>query len=155
MAFDASLRRACAILRALPLLAALTALAQPSEVRQDGYVLRASTVAARNLPPSMREAHGIPDDPRAAVLNVTVQQQTDAGAPRNVAADVRVQARNLYGVTTDVQLRRVEAAGRVSYLGIYRFLPREVLDFVVVAQPVGTPISLRLEFRDRLAKPAS
>lgn len=154
MAFNASLYRARGILRALPLLAALTALAQPSEVRQDGYVLRASTVAAQNLPQSMREAHGIPDDPRAAVLNVTVQQ-TDAGAPRNVAADVSVQARNLYGVTTDVQLRRVEAAGQVTYLGVYRFLPREVLDFVVVAQPVGAPNSLRLEFRDRLAKPAS
>lgn len=150
----ASIRQVRAVWGVIPLLATLTALAQPSEVRQDGYVLRASTVAAQNLPQAMRDRHGIPDDPRTAVLNITVQR-TDAGAPRNVAADITAQARNLYGVKTDVQLRRVEAGGQVTYLGVYSFLPREVLDFVVTAQPVGAPRSLRLEFRDRLVKPDS
>jgi Domain of unknown function (DUF4426) len=150
----ASIRRARTVWLAMPLLAALTALAQPAEVREDKYVLRASTVAAQNLPQAMRDRHGIPDDPRAAVLNITLQR-SDAGAPRNVAADVSVQARNLYGVKTDVQLRRVEADGQVSYLGVYHFLPREVLDFEIVARPEGAPNRLRLEFRDRLSKPES
>lgn len=82
MAIATPMLQARAIWLALPLLAALTAMAQASEVRQQGHVLRAGTAAAQNLPQSMRDQHGIPDDPRAAVINIAVQR-TDAGVARN------------------------------------------------------------------------
>ncbi|HZF78343.1 MAG TPA: hypothetical protein VEZ89_00995, partial [Rubrivivax sp.] len=42
--------------------------------------------------------------------------------------------------------------GMVSYMGSYRFLPREVLDFHITAQPEGRQQALTLKFRDRLGR---
>jgi hypothetical protein len=115
----------------------------------EDHILRASTVSASNLSDEMRNEYGIPLAANTAVLNVTVQRKTD-GAPRNVPARLEVQARNLYGMETGVEMRKVVANGLVSYLGTYEFLPRETLDFRITAHPEGTQQSVTLEFRDRL-----
>lgn len=120
------------------------------ETRGD-YVLGASTVSAANLPDTVREQHGIPVDPNTAVLNVTVQRKAD-GVLRNVPARLDVRARNLYGVETGVDMREVVANDLVSYMGTYRFLPREVLDFQITAPPEAAQQAITLQFRDRLGR---
>lgn len=115
------------------------------------HVVRASTVSAANLPAAMLEQHAIPALPNVAVLNVTVQRRS-GDALRNVPAEVEVTARNLGGIETSVQMREMVADGHVSYLGVYRFLPREVLDFRISARPKGEEQAVTLEFRDRLGR---
>ncbi|CAM5784016.1 DUF4426 domain-containing protein [Rhizobacter fulvus] len=141
---------------ALALAACLSATAPPaaaqSHVKNSGdYRLRASTTSAANLPPAVREEHGIPTDPNTAVLNVTVQHQ-EGGAMRNVAARLEVQVHNLLGARSPVAMREVTANDRVSYMGTYRLLPREVLDFRVTAHPEGARRAITLQFRDRLGR---
>ena len=101
----------------------------------------------------MLEEYGISSTGNTAVLNVTVQKQAD-GRPRNVPAQVQVQvqARNLLGVETSVDMRRVVANDHVSYLGVYSFLPRQVLDFEISAHPEGAAEPITLQFRDRLGQ---
>lgn len=125
--------------------------AQPHTEAAGGYVLRASTVSTQNLPPRVLEQHGIPTDPHTAVLNVVVQH-SDGNRSRNVRADVVAHARNLYGVKTEVDMREVVENGFVSYQGVYKFLPREVLDFHVTARPEASGQTLSLTFRDRLGR---
>lgn len=125
--------------------------AQPHTEAAGGYVLRASTVSTQNLPPRVLEQHGIPTDPHTAVLNVVVQH-SEGNLSRHVRADVVAHARNLYGVKTDVDMREVMENGFVSYLGVYKFLPREVLDFHVTARPEASGQTLTLTFRDRLRR---
>ncbi|MEO7335533.1 MAG: DUF4426 domain-containing protein [Caldimonas sp.] len=137
---------------AIVLSPATQAQAQVHTASSGDYTLRASTVAAGNLPEAMRRLHGISTDPRTAVINVTVELKGST-AKSNVAADLKVEARNLYGIKTEVAMREVAANGQLSYLGVYDFLPREVLDFTVVAQPNGARSELRLQFRDRLIEP--
>lgn len=140
--------RAClAILALVPVLA----WGQAHEKHEGNYVLRASTVSAEALPEPMRRAHGIPSGPGKAVLNVTVQRQLGSET-RNVPARVEVTAQNLMGVTTSVDLRQVSANGMVSYLGVYDFLPREVLNFRIRAWPQGADSSIELSFTDRLGR---
>lgn len=136
-------------LPALGLTASLSAPAQPHVHESGDHLLRASTVSAETLPPAMRKQHAIPLDPHTAVLNVTVQRQVD-GTRRNVPAAVEVHARNLLGVQTPVPMRETVANGMVSYLGVYRFQPRQALDFRIAARPAGSDERLVLEFRDRL-----
>jgi hypothetical protein len=115
-------------------LAPFTAWAQ---VQSEGdYVLRASTVSAAELTNAMRTEHNIPDPPHTAVLNVTVQRKSN-GALLNIPARLDVRIRNLLGVETAVDMRPVVANELISYLGVYFFLPREVLDIQVTAQPEG------------------
>jgi hypothetical protein len=138
------------------LLAGLCAVAPPASAQahvqtQGDYVMRVSTVSAANLPSAMLQEYGISSSANTAVLNVTVQQQA-VGGPRNVPAQVQVQARNLLGVETSVDMRNVVANDFVSYLGVYNFLPREVLDFYVSAHPEGAAQPITLQFRDRLGQ---
>jgi hypothetical protein len=142
-----------AVTAVLALLAATlqVAFAQSHIEERGDHVLRASTVSASNLPDAMREEHSIPTDPNTAVLNVVVQRKAD-GATRNVPARIEVEARNTLGAPTPVEMREVVANGMVSYLGVYSFLPREVLDFRITAQPKGSDETVTLEFRDRLGR---
>lgn len=132
-------------------LAPVLAWGQAHEKHQGNYVLRASTVSAEALPESMRRQHDIPLGPGKAVLNVTVQRQLGSET-RNVPARVDVTAHNPMGVPTSVVLRQVSANGMVSYLGVYDFLPREVLDFRIRAWPQGANPSIELSFTDRLGR---
>ncbi|WP_157118916.1 DUF4426 domain-containing protein [Azohydromonas lata] len=130
-------------------LAPLLAWGQAHEQHEGNYVLRASTVSAEALPEPMRRAHGIPSGSGKAVLNVTVQRLLGSQT-LNVPARVEVTAQNLMGVTTSVDVRQVLTNGMVSYLGVYDFLPREVLEFRIRAWPQGTKSSIALSFTDRL-----
>ena len=131
--------------------AAPPAAAQVHTQESGDLVVRASTSSAANLPDKMRQEHGIPTDPNTAVLNVTVQRKSN-GAMRNVPARLEVRARNLYGVETSVSMKETAINDFVSYMGTYSFLPREVLDFRVVAYPAGAAQPITLEFRDRLGR---
>ncbi|HUG20987.1 DUF4426 domain-containing protein [Piscinibacter sp.] len=144
-------RRLAGSLVLLAAFAAAGAAAQPHVAESGDYVLRASTVSTHNLPQQMLEKHGIAADPRKAVLNVTVHRKGAAAGP-NLAAQVTAQARNVGGIETAVTMRKVVADGFVTYLGVYDFLPREVLDFRVTARPEGSTETLELEFRDRLGR---
>lgn len=136
----------------VPLVAALwcaAADAQPHQVARDGYTLRASTVASTTLDPRTASSHGIEPAPDRGVLNVMVERSQPPR--RNVAADVKVVARNLGGVQEEIPMRQVTAPnGMVSYVGAYEFAPREVLDFHVTARPRPGSTELSLEFRDRM-----
>lgn len=130
-------------------LAAGSSWGQAHEHTAAGYTVRASTVRAQELPQRSLQTHGIASTPDTAVLNVTVQRGSGK-ALTNVRADVKAEARNLVGVVTPVPMREITENGLVSYLGVYQFLPNEVLDFRVSARPVGVDHTLELRFRDRL-----
>ena len=129
----------------------LLAWAQP-HVKEDGdYILWASTVSAQALPEAMRNKYGIPPGPGKGMLNVTVQRKL-GGEVRNVPARIDVPAHDLMGIPTSVDLQQVSAQAMVSYLGVYDFLPREVLDFRILAWPQGSDSSIELAFTDRLGR---
>lgn len=127
------------------------ALAQPHEQQFGDYVVRASTTSALSLPTVVREQHRIPSTGQHAVLNVIVQDRGDRGLV-NGRASIVVRAHNLMGNPTSIEMREVVENGFVSYLGVYEFLPREVLDFTVTVTPAGSTRELVLKFRDRLGR---
>ena len=130
-----------------------------SHVEASGnYVLRASTASTARLSDvsdvsdvsdAMHEEHGIRTASYTAVLNVTVLHAS-GGVLRNMPARVQVSARNMLGAEAGVDMREVAADNMVSYLGTYRLLPREVLDFQITAYPEGAHQAITLQFRDRL-----
>ena len=146
------LTAAWAVALAVGLSAAGPPAAAQAHVKNSGeYRIRASTTSAANLPLAMRQKHDIPSDPGTAVLNVTVLRN-DAGTFHNVAAKLDVDVHDLLGARSTVDMREVVGDQRISYLGVYRLLPRAVLDFRITAQPEGTERTITLEFRDRLGR---
>lgn len=118
------------------------------------YTLQSSTTNSENLSEESAKAHGIDRDPRRAVLNVVVLKN-DAELDTTVPAKVQAYATNLAGQLKKIDMRRVAVAGRISYLGSYRFAHGEVLDFTIKAKLEGSRETLSLTFRERLWVPGS
>lgn len=125
--------------------------AQVHENRQGGYVLRSSVVASQDIDAVTAARHGIEPTTSRAVLNVLVIRRGGA-ADTPVAAAVTASMQNLAGVRRDISLREVSENGRVSYVGSYEFLPREVIDFQITALPDGALPDgmLKLRYRERM-----
>lgn len=125
--------------------------AQSHETRQGDYLLRSSTVDSDSIDPATAEQHGIEPAASRAVLNVLVLRRSGA-LDTPVVAAVTASMQNLAGVRRDIALREVNENGRVSYIGSYEFLPREVIDFEIIALPGGAqPASeLKLGYREQM-----
>ena len=125
--------------------------AQVHETRQGDHVLRSSTVASDSIDPATAARHKIEPAASRAVLNVLVLSRGGAADTPGTAA-VTATMRNLAGVRRDIGLREVSENGRVSYVGSYEFLPREVIDFQITALPAGVQPDrmLKLNYRERM-----
>jgi Domain of unknown function (DUF4426) len=137
---------------AVLLAASVGAQAQAHEKRVGEYVLRSSTVATQTFDEATARAHGIDPAPTRAVINVTVSRKSAKGR-QNVRADVAVSAASLTGRQHVIDMRPIVENGMVSYLGTFDFVPREVLDFTVVARPEQGDRRIKLVFRDRMWVP--
>lgn len=141
-----------ALVAALALAASGLVAAQVHEVRQGQYLLRSTTVASDRIDPDTARRHGIEPSSGRAVLNVVLLKHVGQQGEATVPAQVEAVSRNLAGVRHEIELREVRENGRVSYVGSYEFLPREVFDFQVKALPKGTQDApeLALEYRERM-----
>ena len=131
---------------------AFAAAAQPREVGRGDLVLRSSTVASERIDPAAAARHGIEPSPTRAVLNVVLLR----GPKREtIAAEVTASSRNLTGVRRQIDLKEVRENERVSYVGSYEFLPKEVIDFQITAKPLRPAKSrpLKLSYRERMGRP--
>ncbi len=135
---------------ALALLAlCMSVRAQTHEHPFGEYVLRSSVVTTHALAPESADIHDVERERDRAILNVIVYRRDD---PLQMALPARVTAHatDLAGVRQEIELEEVVANDRVSYTGTFEFLPREVLDFTIRAQPVGSDETGTLQYRERL-----
>ena len=123
--------------------------AQPHAVQHGAFTMRSSVVNSETIDEETAREHHITPGKHTAVLNVVVLRDID-GAQWPIAANVSATRTTLAGVRRDVALRQVEAQGRVSYVGSFDFVPREVLDFNVTARVDPASPLLRLSFRERM-----
>ncbi|MEJ8838825.1 DUF4426 domain-containing protein [Ramlibacter sp. AN1133] len=133
---------------------ATTATAQPHEATRGKLTLRSSTVASVTIDKATARRHGIDQAPDVGVLNVLLAR-TDEGLLHPIPARVEAQAWSLSGVRQQIEMREVREGGRVSYVGSYNFLPREVIDFRITAKPTDSRAApaLSLAYRDRMWSP--
>ena len=131
-------------------LAVFQAQAQPHTERAGAYIVRSSTSPTQSFSADAARAQGITPSPTRAVLNVVVRRE-DGKAAENVRAQVTASMTDPAGVRRSIEMRPAVANNMVSYIGAFDFVPRQVLDFEIVAIPEGAdgkPITLR--FRDRM-----
>lgn len=128
--------------------------AQPHESSRADLVLRSSTVASGMIDGATAARHGIEQAPDVGVLNVLLAR-TGTDGLRPIPAQVQAEAWSLSGVRQEIAMREVREDGRVSYVGTYDFLPREVIDFRITATPLDRPAAqpLALAYRDRMWRP--
>lgn len=127
-----------------------SALAQPHAVRHGDFAMHSSVVNSQSISAEAAREHGIAPAENVGVLNVVVLRDIE-GVQWPIRAAVSATRTTLSGVQRDIELRPVEAEGRVSYAGSFEFVPREVLDFKVTARiNPGSPL-LQLSYRERMA----
>ena len=125
------------------------AVAQSHETTAAGYVLRSSSVQSQRINADAARKYGIEPAADRAVLNVVV---LEAGPAQTTSpAKVSASRSNLAGMVQTVPLREVREGNRVSYIGDYTFLPKEVIRFRIEAEPAGhTGDPLLLEYEERM-----
>jgi len=126
--------------------------AQAHESPSGPFVLRSSAVASESVSASTAKAHGIDPAPTRAILNV-VLEETSGNGKTNVRATVNASAADLTGSKRSIAMRPAVDNGKVSYIGTFDFLPREVLDFRIVATPEAGGDPITLTYRDRMWVP--
>lgn len=126
------------------------ALAQPHSVRHGNFAMHSSVVSSKSIAAETARQHGIEPADDVGVLNVVVLRETD-GVQWPIRASLSASRTTLSGVTRDIELREVQAQGRVSYVGTFEFVPREVLDFNVTARIDPASPLLQLSYRERMS----
>lgn len=140
-------RAAAAAAAAVPLLVG----AQPHESTVGEYTLRSSTVHSAAIAKQAAREHGLEVGPGRAVLNVVVLRTRADGSRVPVPADVQATATNLAGMQREIPLKPARSPnGDVSYVGMYTFASREVLQLSVRASPQGGSQQLALDYRERM-----
>lgn len=124
--------------------------AQPHMAQEGAFTLRSTVVNSESIAEETARAQGITPGPQTAVLNVVVLKNVD-GTQWPVEADVSVTRTTMAGVRRNIALQAVKAEGRVSYLGSFDVVPREVLDIEVTARVDADTPELRLNYRERMA----
>ncbi len=122
------------------------AIAQAHRQSEQGFTVQASTTSTENISSSAARKFGIDKGPHNAVINVTVMDENG----RTVPADIVVEAVNLAGMKTRIDVRSTASNGWISYAGGYRHAEQEVLDFTVRATPRKANEAILLRFRERM-----
>jgi hypothetical protein len=126
-----------------------SALGQQHAVRHADLEMHSTVVNSQSISAETAREHGIAPAHNVGVLNVVVLREID-GVQWPIRAAVSATRTTLSGVQRDIDLRPVEAEGRVSYLGSFEFVPREVLDFKVTARINPASPLLQLSYRERM-----
>ncbi len=117
----------------------------PGEKTVGAWTLYYNAYPAADLEPAMAQAYGITPRARGALVSVSL---TRAGDPRAATdANVEIAARSLIGQAREVQTRRVEREGVVSWLGELDVGEREQLVFTVRASVPDAAAPIVAEFR--------
>jgi hypothetical protein len=118
------------------------------EQRINGHTVRWNTTVTSFLPQQAVKTHNLRPSGRG-VLNVVVLKDSEPDQlPETVAADVSAQLRNLRGQIQRLDMRRIEAHGRISYLGTFDVDDGDQLRFELsVHLPGETPLAIAFEQR--------
>ncbi len=119
-------------------------------VGMDDIQVHYNAISTDKLPPAVARAYGITRSQSRAMLNVTVLRSAasdELGKPINGA--VTASATNLTGQRRDIDMRRIEDAGAIYYVGFVRVSDAETLDFVVDVVPEGKDDSIEVAFRQQ------
>ena len=119
------------------------------QFRQFGdYDVHYNTINTSFLSAQVAREYNIRRSGHRAMLNIAVQKRTD-GRTTPVRADMSVTATNLNGQLRSVDMRAVDDAEAVYYIGELAIEDGEVLDFNVQVLPQGEARPLELRFREQ------
>jgi hypothetical protein len=142
-------------LRLIPaalLLLAGAAQAQSHSTESGSYLLRSTTVASEQIDAEAAQRHGVVPARDRAVVNVVLLRRDGAGAYTTVPARVTVSMHTMSSYSSNIEMSEVRENGGISYLGSYEFLPRQMINFEVLAAPTedAQQQPLTLDYRERM-----
>lgn len=119
----------------------------------DGYTIRANVSPTDHLPDAMAEQYDIEADPSLILLTVVVLENQSEQQSVPVSVELSAHYESLSGQTTDIDMRSIDADGRVSYIGTLDSSKQRVFQFVIEAQPESLEQPLQMNFDVELSEP--
>jgi hypothetical protein len=105
------------------------------------YRLFYNAIPSGMLHPQMAQRYGIQRSRGRGLITISLQHRNQP-----VHGIVRVNAQDAQGRDVPVELRRMQSAGAVSYLGTFPIEPGQTLRFQIEALPEGGSDMLRAAF---------
>lgn len=120
------------------------------------YRVLSSIAPSESIAAEAAKSVNIPRQPDVAVLNVTILHGSTSNSgtePPTVPGKISVIAINLLGAERSIELVKSQDGAWISYIGFFRFLPNEVLDFRIRVRPETEKTPLEMDYREKLWAP--
>lgn len=143
---------ACAVLCLAALIAPTAQAGEGNAVRNGDLEMHCVAMSSQELTPEAAREFNLAQDPRRAVLLVTVFRHLGHGKTETQPSQVFAGAINTRNSLSNIPLREVRKGDAVYYLGEFRITPPDTLRFLVNANAThGKP--LQAEFSHSFAAP--
>lgn len=134
---------------ALIILLATAFTARAEKVEQFGdYRIHYNAFVSTMLSPDVARAYGLTRSRYHAVVNITVQKQTN-GETRPISAQVTGTATNLYGKRQNLEMKQVTERDAIYYLAELPFSDKETLTFDIDVMPEGERMTRNVRFKQQ------
>lgn len=114
----------------------------------DDYRIHYNAFVSNMLSPEVARAYGLTRSRYHAVVNITVQKQTN-GKYQPISAQVTGTATNLYGKRQSLEMKKVTDREAIYYLAELPFSDKETLTFDIDVIPEGEKIVRKIRFKQQ------
>ncbi len=101
------------------------------------YTIHHNAVSTDALAPQVAKVYGIQRSKSRGMLNVSVIKNKAGSIGEPVKAKVEASASNLSGQARTIDMREVNDAGAIYYIGDFRVANQETLNFTLTVTPEG------------------
>jgi len=116
----------------------------------DDFTLRINVSRSELLPDAMAIKYDIEPAPDLVLINLVIVENRPDPQRVTVPAEVSVQYESRIGREEVIDMRAVEAAGHISYIGTLDSSAQRVFELDIEALPAGTDEPLQMSFEVHL-----
>jgi hypothetical protein len=118
---------------------------------ENGYVIHYNALSTEIIPPEVARNSGIVRSKNRAMLTVAVHKagENNTMHTKAVEAAIEVEKVNLSQQLEAIEMRRVQEGDAIYYIGVFKILNQEVLDFTLKIDPENKGQVQEVKFRQQ------
>ena len=114
---------------------------------EKGYEVHYNALSTSFLSPEVAKSYHIGRSKTKGFVNISVMKQNEGKVSKSVEAEINISARNYYGQSKEVTLRKIrENDSAIYYIGTFPVSSHETIKFKAQVKPKGTDVAIDISF---------
>ena len=114
---------------------------------EKGYEVHYNALSTSFLSPEVAKSYHIGRSKTKGFVNIAVMKQNEGKLSTAVEADINIKAKNYYGQSKEVSLRKIsENNDAIYYIGTFPVSSHETIKFTAQVKPKGTDVAIDISF---------